>query len=236
VSPRLTSRAKGPQLPAKQTTVFHLRRYSFVGGAATLLLVLLSWMAVRAVEPVRSQSRVPLMVQPPMPMIGVDPSLIPLAKATSPPAAVEGTVVSTPSKTAARRTPSKAAPKPTAKSTTKPTPRRTTPPPTPATAFTGRYTTGASWDRGFIGNVDVTNKTGPARTWTVRLTFDPSAGVGVGNTWNAQLSRQGNTFVLTGGPLAPGSKVSLGFEASKQVRGKIQPATCTVDGAPCQLG
>jgi hypothetical protein len=236
VSPRLTSRAKGPQLPAKQTIISALRRYGFVAGAATLLVVMVSWVTVRAVEPVRSQSRVPLMIQPPMPMIGVDPSLIPLAKATSPPAAVEGTVVSTPSKTTARRTPSKAAPKPTGKATTKPTPRRTTPPPTPATAFSGRYTTGASWDRGFIGNVDVTNKTGPARTWTVRLTFDPSAGVGVGNTWNAQLSRQGNTFVFTGGPLAPGSKVSLGFEASKQVRGKIQAATCTVDGAPCQLG
>ncbi|WP_158647710.1 cellulose binding domain-containing protein [Actinoplanes sp. ATCC 53533] len=231
-------------MPAKQTTVFPLRRYTFVGGAATLLLVMVSWVAVRAVEPARSQSRVPLMVQPPMPMIGVDPSLIPLAQATSPTAAIEGTGVSregvsgvgTPSKTPARRTPSNAAPKPTAKATTKPTPRRTTPPPTPETALSGRYTTGASWDRGFIGNVDVTNKTGPARTWTVKLTFAPSAGVGVGNTWNAQLSRQGNTFVFTGGPLAPGSKISLGFEASKQVRGKIQPATCTVDGAPCQLG
>ena len=95
---------------------------------------------------------------------------------------------------------------------------------------------GASWDRGFIGGVEVTNKSGPARTWTVKLTFDPSARVGVGNTWNAQISRQGNTFVFTGGQLAPGGTVILGFEASKQVRGKIQPATCTVDGAPCQLG
>jgi cellulase/cellobiase CelA1 len=149
---------------------------------------------------------------------------------------VTGVVVSTPAKTTAVRTTSKATPKPTRKTTTKPKPRRTTPPPTPTVALSGRYTTGASWDRGFIGGVHVTNKSGSPHTWTVRLTFDPSAGVGVGNTWNAQLSRQGNTFVFTGGELPPGGRTSLGFEASKQVRGKIQPATCTVDGAPCRLG
>jgi len=42
--------------------------------------------------------------------------------------------------------------------------------------------------------------------------------------------------VLTGGPLAPGATASLGFEASKQVRDRIQPSGCTVDGAPCDLG
>ena len=233
----------------KHTIVLPLRRYGFIAGASTLLVVLFSWVAVRAVEPVQPETRIPLMVQPPMPMLGVEPPLIPLAQAsdtppTTPPVVVVvGTSaggVGTSSKATARWTPSKAAPKPTGKPTTKPTtkPRQTTRPPTPAppAAFSGRYTMGASWDRGFIGGVEVTNKSGTARTWTVKLTYDPSAGVGVGNTWNAQFSRQGNTFVFTGDHLAPGSKISMGFEASKQVRGKIQPATCTIDGAPCRMG
>jgi molybdopterin biosynthesis enzyme len=82
----------------------------------------------------------------------------------------------------------------------------------------------------------VTNKSGPARTWTVKVSFDSDAGVRVGNTWNAQLTREGSTFVFTGGPLAPGATAMLGFEASKQVRGRIQPTSCTVDGAPCRVG
>ena len=100
---------------------------------------------------------------------------------------------------------------------------------------TGTYAVGASWDRGFIGAVTVTNKSGPARNWTVRVTFEAKDGVRVGNVWNARVDRQGDTFVFTGGPLAAGASVSLGFEASKQVRGRIQPSGCTVDGAPCQV-
>lgn len=234
-------------MPAKHSTVYPLRRYSFVGGAATLLVVMVSWVAVRSVEPARPETRIPLMIQPTMPMLGIDPPLIPLAQASDTPPTTPPVVVvvgpgvggvGTSSKATARWTPSKAAPKPPGKATTKPTPRQTTRPPTPAppAAFSGRYTAGTSWDQGFIGGVEVTNKSGTARTWTVKLTFASNAGVGVSNTWNAQLNRQGNTFVFTGGQLAPGTKISMGFEATKQVRGKIQPATCTIDGAPCQLG
>jgi cellulase/cellobiase CelA1 len=130
-------------------------------------------------------------------------------------------------KTKTSRPPSKPAPKPT---TTKPA---------PAAAFSARYTMGESWDQGFIGTVAVTNRNGPAvpaAPWTVRLTFAPSARVQVGNTWNARLSRDGDTFVFTGDQLAPGATVTLGFQASKQVRPRVQPATCTVNGAPCRIG
>jgi len=231
MSPRLTSRAKGPQLPDKQTTVFPLRRYGFVAGAVTILVILVSWVAVRAVEPVQA-TPVPLMIQPPIPFAGVEPPPIPSARASDAPSATPPAVVVL----GVSRSPKPTTARTRITATTKPTPRRTTSPPIPAAAVSGLYTVGASWDRGFIGSVEVTNKSGTARTWTVKLTFDPSAGVGIGNTWNAQLSRQGNTFVFTGGQLAPGSKVSMGFEASKQVSGKIQPATCTIDGAPCQRG
>jgi hypothetical protein len=228
MSPRLTRRAKGPQLPGKHNTVIPLRRYTFIAGAATLLVVLVSWVAIRAVGPARPEGRVPLMVQPTVPLGGAELSVPPTSVPPSP-------VPTSASPTPVSRSP-RASRSPSKKATTKPAPRRTTSPPAPAASFTAAYRTGRSWDRGFIAGVEITNKSGPARTWTVKLSYDPDAGVRVGNTWNAQLSRDGNTFVLTGGPLAPGATAMLGFEASKQVRGGIQPTSCTVDGAPCRLG
>jgi hypothetical protein len=68
----------------------------------------------------------------------------------------------------------------------------------------------------------------------VTVTYDSRAGVRVTNVWNAQLSRQGDTNVFTGGPLAPGASVTFGFEATKQVRGRVEPSACAVDGTPCR--
>jgi hypothetical protein len=217
-------------LPGKHTTVFPLRRYSFIAGAATLLVVLVSWVAVRAVGPAQPDVRVPLMVQPTVPLAaGAGPVLTPSTPSLSPSASRSASPSPSPSRSSsASRSPSPA----TSRTSTKPAPRRTT---APSAAFTGTYTVGANWDRGFIGAVTVTNKTGPARNWTVRVTFDERHEVRLGNVWNARVDRQGGTFVFTGGPLAPGASVTLGFEASKQVRAKIQPTACTVDGAPCQL-
>ena len=232
MSPRPTRRAKGPQLPGKHSTVFPLRRYSFIGGAATLLIVLVSWVAVRAVGPVQPGAPVPLMVQPTVPLPADGPSwLTPVQASGAPSLSPSASRSATPRTTVAATS---AVPKRT-RPTTKPAPRRKTSPPPPAAAFTGRYSVGGSWDRGFIGGVTVTNKTGPARDWTVRISFDPDAGVRLGNVWNARVARDGDTFVLTGGPLAPGTSISAGFQASKQVRGAVQPSGCTVDGAPCEL-
>ena len=223
-------------MPAKHTTVFPLRRYGFIGGAATLLVVLVSWVAVRAVGPTQPDTRVPLMVQPTMPLAaGAEPSLVASARPSGTPSA---TPSASPSATPASRSASPSASKRrTSKpSATKPKrPRKATPPPSPAATFTGTYSAGGSWERGFIGAVQVTNKSGPARRWTVKITFADRAGVRVGNTWNARVDRQGNTFVFTGEPLAPGASTTLGFQASKQVRGKIEPTACTVDGASCRL-
>jgi cellulose binding protein with CBM2 domain len=215
-------------LPGKHNTVIPLRRYGFIAGAATLLVVLVSWVAVRAVGPAEPE-RSPLMVQPPVALAAGDPSPTPSPSASSSPSPSPSL---SPSRSASA-SPSPSRTSATPRTTTiKPKPRKTTPAP-PAAAFTGRYATGGSWDRGFIGAISVTNKTGPARTWTVRLTFDDDAGVRFGNVWNAKLTRDGDTFVLTGGPLAPGAQAMTGFEASKQVRGRIQPTSCTVDGATC---
>ena len=220
-------------MPAKHTTVWPLRRYSFIAGASTLLVVLVSWVAVRAVGPAESDNRVPLMVQPTVPLGGAAPTLVPSAvPSLSPSAVAPSSARPTSVPPTKRRSPS---PSPSVslsrKATTKPAPRRTT-----AAVFTAAYRLGGTWDRGFIAGIEVTNKSGPARPWTVTVTFDPDHEVRVRNVWNAQVTRQGDTVVLTGGPLAPGATAALGFEASKQVRHQIEPASCTVDGAPCRQG
>ncbi|MEU8235425.1 cellulose binding domain-containing protein [Actinoplanes sp. NPDC048967] len=218
-------------MPGKHNTVIPLRRYTFIAGAATLLVVLVSWVAIRAVGPAEADGRVPLMVQPTVPLGGAEVSVPPTS--VPPPSAVPTSA----SPSSASPKPVRSSPRASRSPSKKPAPRRTTPPAAPpAASFTAAYGTGRSWDRGFIAGVQITNKSGPARTWTVKVSYNPDAGVRVGNTWNAQLSRDGNTFVFTGGPLAPGATAMLGFEASKQVRGRIQPTSCTVDGAPCRLG
>ncbi|GAA3912470.1 cellulose binding domain-containing protein [Actinoplanes auranticolor] len=219
-------------MPGKHNTVIPLRRYTFIAGAATLLVVLVSWVAVRAVGPAHSDSRVPLMVQPTMPLGGPGASVPP--SSVVPTSAVPTSASASVSPSPVSRSP-RASRSPSKKATTRPAPRRTTSPPAPAASFTAAYRAGGNWERGFVAGVEITNKSGPARTWTVRLAFDPDAGVRIGNTWNARVTREGDTFVFTGGPLAPAATAMLGFEASKQVRGRIQPTSCTVDGAPCRL-
>jgi hypothetical protein len=218
-------------LPGKHSTTFPLRRYSFIAGAATLLIVLVSWVAVRAEGPAEADQRVPLMVQPTMPLVAATPSsAAPIAVAPTTPSS-SASVSSSPSVSpAAAKSPSRS---PSAKSTPR-KPAKTTAP-APATSFTAAYRLGGTWDRGFVAGITVTNKQGPARGWTVRVSYGSDAGVRLDNVWNADLTREGDTFVLTGGPLAPGASVTLGYQASKQVRSQIKPSACTVDGTPCDL-
>jgi cellulase/cellobiase CelA1 len=214
-------------LPGKHNTAFPLRRYGFIGGAATLLVVLVSWVAVRAVGPVEPEARFPMMVQPTVPL--------PVGAAPSPSLVASPSASASPSPSVSRSPSKRPSPKAKTRTTTKPPRKTPSRSPSPSAAFAGSYQLARNWDRGFIGVVTVTNKTGPARGWTVRITFPGKAGVRVGNTWNARVDRQGDTFAFTGGPLAPGATATLGFEASKQVRGQIQPSGCTVDGTSCRM-
>ncbi|PRY27935.1 cellulose binding domain-containing protein [Pseudosporangium ferrugineum] len=210
-----------------------LPRYSFIAAAATLLVILVAWVAVRAAGPTENQSPV-LVVPPSTPVVQAGaalPSTIPIA---SPPASA--TPSPTPSRTpSARPTPSRSSAvpkKPKPKPTTKPTPSRTT----PTATFSARYASGASWDQGFIGGVQVTN-TGPAAgAWRVSISYSSRAGVRVTNVWNAQVSHSGNTWTFTADNLAPGAQANFGYQATKQSRGPAAPTSCTVNGTPCRTG
>ena len=91
------------------------------------------------------------------------------------------------------------------------------------------YAVGASWDTGFTCGVTVTNVSKTPRSWTVTVRYDGSAGVRVTQVWDATLTRQGNTNIFRGGPLAPGATQSFGFEATKRTNGPVRPAAFTVN-------
>jgi hypothetical protein len=224
-------------LSAKHSAPFPLRRYGFVGGASTLLVVLVAWVAVRAVGPTGQDNGTPLMMQPPIAVAETVPEVIPLStpvasasESADPSPSVSKSGSPSPSRSTLR--PSTAVPKPTGKAT-KP-PAKT--PPTPASSFTARYSVGASWDRNFYVWVRVTNTGRTASTWAVTVTHASGDKVRITDVRNARLERQGDTNVLSGGPLAPGASFTFGFEASKQVRNRVEPTSCTVNGTACRVG
>jgi hypothetical protein len=237
----MSSREGDPSLPKHNPARLRLPRYGLTGAAATLLVVLVAWVAVRAAGPGEEDRGAPIMVLPSVPTVpaaAVAPSafVIPIASA-SPSASPSPSRSSSPSPSSASpsasRSPSRS---PSASRSASKSP---SPSPSPSRAvrpaFSAGYSASSNWDRGFIGAVQVTNTAGGARNWTVSVTYSSRARVHLRNVWNAQVSRQGSTLVFTGGPLAPGATATFGFEASKRSRGTPGPIGCTVDGTPCRL-
>jgi hypothetical protein len=134
-----------------------------------------------------------------------------------------------------RPSPSRSRP---AKATTRPAPpvpaktaTKPAPPPPIVIAF---YSLGASWDTGFIGSVRLQNTGSTPQNWTVVVRYDSADGVRVGQAWNGEATRQGDTTIFRGGPLAPGATKNLGFEATKRTPDRVLPASCTVNGSACR--
>lgn len=97
------------------------------------------------------------------------------------------------------------------------------------------YTTSASWRDGFIAAVRVVNNGTSARDWTVTLTYPASADIDVHGTWNASVSRSGDTVTLRGRSLAAGDSVTAGFQASKDTDGLVKPISCALGGGACRM-
>ncbi|WP_199515683.1 cellulose binding domain-containing protein [Nucisporomicrobium flavum] len=222
-------------MPGKHSTgQLGLPRYSFIAAAATLLVILVAWVAVRAAGPSQEQ-KAPVLVVPPSTPVVEAGAVLPATTPTSPSASASPSPSRTPS-ASPTPSPSRTSAKPSARVTTKPAPVRTTTPPPVAASFTARYQTGASWDRGLIAGVQITNTGRAAGTWRVTISYPSRAGVRVTNAWNAQVSGGGDTWTFTGGPLAPGASASFGFQATKQTRGTARPASCSIGGTPCTGG
>ncbi|WP_082771863.1 cellulose binding domain-containing protein [Actinoplanes sp. TFC3] len=221
-------------MPGKHNPTLRLPRYSLIIVAATVLTLLVGWVAFRAAGPSRetsprlvvpppaSASVVPAAVVEPVPVTSPSPSLSPSISASATPSRSKSpSPSSSPSASPSRKpspSPSKARPS-------------RSPSPTAAT-LTSRYRTTASWDTGFIGAISVTNTGSAPATWSVTVTYPSDAGVRITGAWNAKVT--GATF--TGETLAPGATARFGFSANKQVRGKVAPTGCTAGGTSCRIG
>ncbi|GID26695.1 cellulose binding domain-containing protein [Paractinoplanes brasiliensis] len=196
--------------------------------AVAVLVLLVVWIAVRAVGPAEA-SKAPTLVLPPVTSAAAPPVV------SSPPS-----VSPTPS-----RTPSRAPRKSTAPSTSAPThsrsPERTRPPvvkttpPPPRTDVKATLSVGASWDEGYVAAVRVVNEGRTPVQWKVTVSHSGQRDLQLRGTWNARGDQQGSGLVFTGGTLAPGQQASFGYQVSKTGRGKARPAGCNALGGSCSV-
>jgi hypothetical protein len=119
-----------------------------------------------------------------------------------------------------------------------PTAARTTAAPPANVAVRARYATrpGGVWTVGYVADIDVSNVSGAAQTFAVRLDFP--AGVSVtSQVWNATADARTGVVTFRGGPVAPGQHVVFGFVAEKTQAAtdprQFEPKSCTVNGAAC---
>ncbi|WP_306206156.1 cellulose binding domain-containing protein [Actinoplanes sp. RD1] len=217
-------------MPGKQQPVLRLPRYSLIILAASLLIAMVAWVAIRSAGPTKDSS--PKLV-------------VPTTAASVVPAAVIETPTPPPSSRPAKvslAATSEISKRPSASASPSPTPDRSsaspTPSPTPSSAapvvLTATYKTGASWGEGFIGWLTVRNKGDKSVPWSVTVTFPSRADVRLGPVWNAQATTSGDTVTFTGGPLEPGRSVDAGFSAGKSSEGKVTPVSCSIAGRPCE--
>ena len=204
----------------------HLLPLSFVsrnriGVGLALILLLMVGVGLWAAGSGGDSRRPQMIMPPPSVLAGVEPApsaTIPLLPAPTSASAVPTKLLSSPTRTASSR-PAK----------TKPA----APPPAAGHAFSARYVITNSRRTTFQVGVFLTNTSGAARNWQVRVTHDPAAGVRVRGVFGATMSTSGNTVVFSGGPLKAGASVFFGFQAGKAVSGVVRPSACQVDGNAC---
>lgn len=216
-----------------------------LGSAATVLAVLVGWIAVRVGGGPDGVGD-PILVQPTASLQAVDGPLptpsaslestsltpspaAPVSSSPSPTLSPSRTAPASPSATT-KPTPSKSASR-----TPSASPSRNSPSPTVG-SLDVTYTTSGTWREGFIASVRVVNNGSTARDWTVALTYPSSADVEVRGGWNAAVSASGDTVTLNGRSLAPGASITAGFQGAKDTRDAVNPVTCSVGGGSCRMG
>jgi Cellulose binding domain len=211
VPPRHSTRPLGPA----QTVL---------SAAAAGLVLLVVWVAVRAVGPAEA-SRQPTVMMPTTLSLTTPPPT-----AAAPPA---------PRRTSASPSvrPSRTSHKPAVeKTTTKPavavTP--TTKKPAPA-VLNATLDVPASWDQGYVAAVRIKNTGATPQPFTVTVSNNGLSDVRLMGTWNARGTQSGDRLTFTGGPLAPGATATFGYQVSGHGRGPARPSGCSVVGGKCTM-
>jgi cytoskeletal protein RodZ len=210
-------------LPAKHTARSLGPARIFLSAAAAVLVMLVVWVAVRAVGPAEA-ARQPTVVLPSSPSPALDaPSLSPV---TSP----SPSESPSPSRSSARPTATSHPPLP--EKTTKRAPTRTTPAPSAGYAVT--VSVSASWDQGYVASVRVRNTGNATGSWKVTVSHADLSNLRLVGTWgSARGTQSGDNVVFTGGPLAAGGSAGFGYQVSMSSRGNAHPSGCSVVGGKC---
>lgn len=195
-----------------------------LSAAAAFLVLLVVWVAARAVGPADA-SRPPWVAAPPLSSAPVTPE--PPAS-TSPSALV---LITSPSASPTRTT-SRAKPSPTRTRRPSASPSRSSAP-AARNDMTATVTVSASWEQGYVAGVRIRNTGNTTRSWSVTVTHSRQQNLTLRNTWSASGQQNGDSFTFTGGPLAAGATVNFGYQAAKNGRGDARPAGCTVVGGRC---
>ncbi|GAA1771284.1 hypothetical protein GCM10009834_31950 [Streptomonospora arabica] len=102
------------------------------------------------------------------------------------------------------------------------------------------YTEGQTWETGYSGQFTIINEGDTAlQDWTIE--FSLPDGTAVSSMWNADVAESGGTYTVTppswGAPVPAGGSYGIGFNGSFSAgTTATEPATCTIDGAPCSGG
>jgi len=213
--------------------------------AVAILVLLVVWVAVRAVGPAEA-SRQPAVVLPSMPQVPVEPSVAPSSppspsSSSSPSSASPSPSASSaspsPSRSSAQRSvpPTVGASSPSVRVTTAPVPSKTTQSAAPAPAAAATLSVNASWQTGYVATARLQNTGTAPLSWRMTVSHSGLENLRLLGVWNARGSRDGETIILTGGPLAPGASITFGYQVSKSGRGDARPSGCTVVGGSCRM-
>ena len=211
-------------MPAKHTARPLGPARIVLSAAAAVLVMLVVWIAVRAVGPAEAARQPTVLLPiPSSPSLADSPSLLP-SPSPSPSAS--------PSRSSARPTATSHSPRPEKTRTSKPAPTRTSP--APRAVFAVTVSVGASWDQGYVASVRVQNNGSAAGSWTVTVRHAGLDNLRLVGTWgSAKGTQSGENVVFTGGPLAAGGSASFGYQVSKSGRGSARPSGCAVVGGRC---
>ncbi|ONI74885.1 glycoside hydrolase [Actinosynnema sp. ALI-1.44] len=97
---------------------------------------------------------------------------------------------------------------------------------------TATFSKVSDWGSGFTGQVVVkAGDTTALTSWTVK--FDLPAGTSIGSTWEAGMTRSGDSYTFVNRPyngsVAAGASATFGFNGV----GPGSPTNCTINGTPC---
>ncbi|MEU4243179.1 cellulose binding domain-containing protein [Actinoplanes sp. NPDC026619] len=190
-----------------------------LSAAVAVLVMMVVWIAVRAVGPAEAAHT---------------PALV--LDTASPSPSVSRTVSPSPSRTSASPKATKHTPVP-GKTTTKPSASKPTATKAARSSdLAATLSVAASWEQGYVAAVRIRNNGRTAQSWTVTVSNNGLSNLRLTGTWNARGSQSGSRLTFTGDGLAPGSTFTFGYQVSSGGRGKARPSGCSVVGGACSVG